>query len=166
MQHSLLPSPISLSHTNHTSICQTHTNKIDQNLQKFWFIVGISWFSSCRMKFNLLSQRIFMARPYLGPVLERRRYAFSTSASAPTWEGGVSMVQGASRGIGLEFVSLLSFSLSLYLFLLCYKMCVGINFYKSSYVWFSDIKIYHSFCNELTRKQVSHKLSFHTFFSF
>nr|XP_016509507.1 PREDICTED: C-factor-like isoform X1 [Nicotiana tabacum] len=56
------------------------------------------------MKFNLLSQRIFMARPYLGPVLERRRYAFSTSASAPTWEGGVSMVQGASRGIGLEFV--------------------------------------------------------------
>ncbi|XP_072989011.1 uncharacterized protein [Typha latifolia] len=29
---------------------------------------------------------------------------FSASAAAKKWEGGVSMVQGASRGIGLEFV--------------------------------------------------------------
>ncbi|KAF8096110.1 hypothetical protein N665_0317s0016 [Sinapis alba] len=28
----------------------------------------------------------------------------SSSSSVPNWEGGVSMVQGASRGIGLEFV--------------------------------------------------------------
>ncbi|KAK8609709.1 hypothetical protein V6N13_093124 [Hibiscus sabdariffa] len=33
-----------------------------------------------------------------------RLRAFASSASAPKWEGGVSMVQGASRGIGLEFV--------------------------------------------------------------
>ncbi|XP_008787355.2 C-factor isoform X1 [Phoenix dactylifera] len=37
------------------------------------------------------------------PILMRSlRKAFSCSA-APRWEGGVSMVQGASRGIGLEF---------------------------------------------------------------
>lgn len=34
--------------------------------------------------------------------------ATSSSSSFPKWEGGVSMVQGASRGIGLEFVSLFS----------------------------------------------------------
>nr|AAM91644.1 unknown protein [Arabidopsis thaliana] len=30
--------------------------------------------------------------------------ATSSSSSVPNWKGGVSMVQGASRGIGLEFV--------------------------------------------------------------
>ncbi|XP_008787356.2 C-factor isoform X2 [Phoenix dactylifera] len=39
------------------------------------------------------------------PILMRSlRKAFSCSA-APRWEGGVSMVQGASRGIGLEFAT-------------------------------------------------------------
>jgi hypothetical protein len=39
----------------------------------------------------------------------------SLSSSAVKWEGGVSMVQGASRGIGLEFVSFFFFThLSLY----------------------------------------------------
>ncbi|KAF3612874.1 hypothetical protein FXO37_36620 [Capsicum annuum] len=50
-----------------------------------------------------------LSRPYLRQVLERRGYTFtfSTLASSVTWKrGGVSMVQGASRGIGLEFVSL------------------------------------------------------------
>ncbi|KAK8506751.1 hypothetical protein V6N12_002197 [Hibiscus sabdariffa] len=37
-------------------------------------------------------------------AIPMRLRAFSSSASAPKWEGGVSMVQGASRGIGLEFV--------------------------------------------------------------
>ncbi|KAM3250157.1 C-factor [Capsicum chacoense] len=48
-----------------------------------------------------------LSRPYLRQVLERRGYTFtfSTLASSVTWKrGGVSMVQGASRGIGLEFV--------------------------------------------------------------
>ncbi|CAB79075.1 hypothetical protein [Arabidopsis thaliana] len=30
--------------------------------------------------------------------------ATSSSSSVPNWKGGVSMVQGASRGIGLEFL--------------------------------------------------------------
>lgn len=43
-------------------------------------------------------------------------FATSSSSSFPNWEGGVSLVQGASRGIGLEFVSLfLDPSFSFYL---------------------------------------------------
>lgn len=39
-----------------------------------------------------------------------RRVAFTSSAPASVkWEGGVSLVQGASRGIGLEFVSIMVF---------------------------------------------------------
>lgn len=42
------------------------------------------------------------------PLMSLRRnrtFAFTSSSdSALKWEGGVSMVQGASRGIGLEFV--------------------------------------------------------------
>ncbi|KAL3344156.1 hypothetical protein AABB24_023543, partial [Solanum stoloniferum] len=53
-------------------------------------------FSNQKMKLDFLTQR---AKLYL-----RRGYTFSTLASAVRWEGGVSMVQGASRGIGLEFV--------------------------------------------------------------
>ncbi|KAK8483516.1 hypothetical protein V6N11_045164 [Hibiscus sabdariffa] len=44
-----------------------------------------------------------MTHPRLMSIPMRLR-AFASSASAPKWEGGVSMVQGASRGIGLEFV--------------------------------------------------------------
>ena len=40
-----------------------------------------------------------------------RRASFSSLAAK--WEGGVSMVQGASRGIGLEFVSSSVFFFSL-----------------------------------------------------
>ncbi|ESQ55313.1 hypothetical protein EUTSA_v10025851mg [Eutrema salsugineum] len=46
--------------------------------------------------------------PSLATALRRMRVAgFATSSSSSSslnWEGGVSMVQGASRGIGLEFV--------------------------------------------------------------
>ncbi|OMO83184.1 Short-chain dehydrogenase/reductase SDR [Corchorus capsularis] len=38
------------------------------------------------------------------PLRMRLRSFASSSASALKWEGGVSLVQGASRGIGLEFV--------------------------------------------------------------
>ncbi|RRT68407.1 hypothetical protein B296_00014339 [Ensete ventricosum] len=41
------------------------------------------------------------------------RRAFFCSSAALRWEGGVSMVQGASRGIGLEFVSRRSLPTSL-----------------------------------------------------
>ncbi|RVX00479.1 hypothetical protein CK203_036941 [Vitis vinifera] len=51
------------------------------------------------MKLLLLNHRSFMAAP-LGSV----RRALLSTCSAVKWEGGVSMVQGASRGIGLEFV--------------------------------------------------------------
>lgn len=53
-------------------------------------------FSNQKMKLDFVTQR---AKLYL-----RRGYTFSTLGSAVRWEGGVSMVQGASRGIGLEFV--------------------------------------------------------------
>lgn len=59
-------------------------------------------FSNQKMKLNFVTQRA--KRLYL-----RRGYTFSTLASAVRWEGGVSMVQGASRGIGLEFVSRIFF---------------------------------------------------------
>ncbi|PHT54885.1 hypothetical protein CQW23_03371 [Capsicum baccatum] len=48
-----------------------------------------------------------LRRPYLRQVLERRGYTFTFStlaSSVGSKRGGVSMVQGASRGIGLEFV--------------------------------------------------------------
>ncbi|XP_042477609.1 C-factor-like isoform X1 [Macadamia integrifolia] len=48
---------------------------------------------------KLLMQRNFMATP----PRSFRRSSFCNSALK--WEGGVSMVQGASRGIGLEFVT-------------------------------------------------------------
>ncbi|PON87211.1 Short-chain dehydrogenase/reductase [Trema orientale] len=48
------------------------------------------------------TQMGFMATRGL-PLRLMRRSSFSSS-SATKWEGGVSMVQGASRGIGLEFV--------------------------------------------------------------
>ncbi|CAL9129794.1 unnamed protein product [Musa textilis] len=38
------------------------------------------------------------------PMMGSMRRAFFCSSAALGWEGGVSMVQGASRGIGLEFV--------------------------------------------------------------
>ena len=48
--------------------------------------------------------RIMMKLAVSPPILMRSlRKAFFCSA-ASKWEGGVSMVQGASRGIGLEFV--------------------------------------------------------------
>ncbi|XP_022994856.1 uncharacterized protein LOC111490457 [Cucurbita maxima] len=51
------------------------------------------------MKFQLLNQPMFAA----GTLRSLARRA-SFSSLAAKWEGGVSMVQGASRGIGLEFV--------------------------------------------------------------
>ncbi|THU48086.1 hypothetical protein C4D60_Mb09t22520 [Musa balbisiana] len=38
------------------------------------------------------------------PMMRSMRRGFFCSSAALRWEGGVSMVQGASRGIGLEFV--------------------------------------------------------------
>ncbi|CAK7357369.1 unnamed protein product [Dovyalis caffra] len=52
------------------------------------------------MKFWLLNSRAFMATPLAFRSVRRACFA----SSALKWEGGVSMVQGASRGIGLEFV--------------------------------------------------------------
>ncbi|XP_073035862.1 uncharacterized oxidoreductase C663.09c isoform X3 [Primulina eburnea] len=48
-----------------------------------------------------MSQRIFVATPFLMSFARTRIFS---SASVKFREGGVSMVQGASRGIGLEFV--------------------------------------------------------------
>lgn len=45
-------------------------------------------------------------RPALSATI--RSSSSSFSSDAVKWEGGVSMVQGASRGIGLEFVSIFS----------------------------------------------------------
>ncbi|OAY31483.2 C-factor isoform X1 [Manihot esculenta] len=56
------------------------------------------------MKLLLLNYRAFLSTPV---ALTSVRRAFSAAAapfSASKWEGGVAMVQGASRGIGLEFV--------------------------------------------------------------
>ncbi|RWW76246.1 hypothetical protein BHE74_00015685 [Ensete ventricosum] len=47
------------------------------------------------------------------PRMRSMRRAFFCSSAALRWEGGVSMVQGASRGIGLEFVSRRSLPTSL-----------------------------------------------------
>ncbi|KAG6382328.1 hypothetical protein SASPL_141973 [Salvia splendens] len=52
------------------------------------------------MKLNLVGQWVLMGRRRLNPVSGGR--AFSSVVNQ--WDGGVSMVQGASRGIGLEFV--------------------------------------------------------------
>ena len=57
------------------------------------------------------NQRAFavMASPPRLRFIARKACLRCYSSSALKWEGGVSMVQGASRGIGLEFVSFLYF---------------------------------------------------------
>ncbi|KAG7963930.1 hypothetical protein I3843_09G143100 [Carya illinoinensis] len=57
-------------------------------------------------KLFLLNQRVFVTTPLSMRSISRwRRTSMSSiSSSALNLEGGVSMVQGASRGIGLEFV--------------------------------------------------------------
>ncbi|KAF5475464.1 hypothetical protein F2P56_007267 [Juglans regia] len=57
-------------------------------------------------KLFLLNQRVFMTTPpsMISIARWRRASVSSISSSALNLEGGVSMVQGASRGIGLEFV--------------------------------------------------------------
>ncbi|XP_043805977.1 C-factor isoform X2 [Manihot esculenta] len=60
------------------------------------------------MKLLLLNYRAFLSTPV---ALTSVRRAFSAAAapfSASKWEGGVAMVQGASRGIGLEFATTMS----------------------------------------------------------
>ncbi|XP_059438587.1 uncharacterized protein LOC132171318 [Corylus avellana] len=67
------------------------------------------------MKLFLMNQRALVAIPLSLRSIARRvssssfsssfsSSSSSSSSSALNWEGGVSMVQGASRGIGLEFV--------------------------------------------------------------
>ncbi|XP_057812211.1 uncharacterized protein LOC131026361 [Salvia miltiorrhiza] len=56
--------------------------------------------SNTIMKLNLVGQCVLMGRRLLNPFCGGR--AFSSVVNQ--WDGGVSMVQGASRGIGLEFV--------------------------------------------------------------
>ncbi|KAI5683330.1 hypothetical protein M9H77_04558 [Catharanthus roseus] len=56
------------------------------------------------MKFNLVSNGVSTARPFFKYLTPPRASLVSTTATASRWEAGVSMVQGASRGIGLEFV--------------------------------------------------------------
>ncbi|KAJ7969209.1 Short-chain dehydrogenase/reductase [Quillaja saponaria] len=55
------------------------------------------------MKLLTLSQCFLMAAPIRLTSITRRA-SFSSATAAVKFEGGVSMVQGASRGIGLEFV--------------------------------------------------------------
>lgn len=57
------------------------------------------------MKLLLLNKLAFMATPLALRSIIFRRASFAFSSAAAIWDGGVSMVQGASRGIGLEFVS-------------------------------------------------------------
>lgn len=52
------------------------------------------------MKLNSFGQWVLMGRRWLNPFPR----ACMFSSAVKQWEGGVSMVQGASRGIGLEFV--------------------------------------------------------------
>ncbi|KAB1219651.1 hypothetical protein CJ030_MR3G011089 [Morella rubra] len=56
------------------------------------------------MRILLLNQRAFMATPLILRSVARWASLSFFSSSDFRWEGGVSMVQGASRGIGLEFV--------------------------------------------------------------
>ncbi|XP_075646549.1 uncharacterized protein LOC142617536 [Castanea sativa] len=58
------------------------------------------------MKLLVVNQRAFtvMASPLRLRFIARKACLRCYSSSALKWEGGVSMVQGASRGIGLEFV--------------------------------------------------------------
>ncbi|KAK6123816.1 hypothetical protein DH2020_042417 [Rehmannia glutinosa] len=51
-------------------------------------------------KLNNVGQWVLMGRRCLKPLARNRVFSSATKQ----WEGGVSMVQGASRGIGLEFV--------------------------------------------------------------
>lgn len=53
------------------------------------------------MKLHLLAQCAYTTTPYLGSI---RGLSSLSPCSSLQREGGVSMVQGASRGIGLEFV--------------------------------------------------------------
>ncbi|KAM3684391.1 hypothetical protein ACB098_11G042100 [Castanea mollissima] len=58
------------------------------------------------MKLLVVNQRAFtvMASPLRLRFIARKACLRCYSSSALKWEGGISMVQGASRGIGLEFV--------------------------------------------------------------
>nr|GMD02426.1 C-factor-like isoform X1 [Ipomoea batatas] len=54
---------------------------------------------------NLVGRRIvFMAKPYIRLLSTSPFSTSAFSSASKQWNGGVSMVQGASRGIGLEFV--------------------------------------------------------------
>ncbi|XP_019200211.1 PREDICTED: uncharacterized oxidoreductase C663.09c [Ipomoea nil] len=54
---------------------------------------------------NLVGRRIvFMAKPYIRLPSASPFSTSPFSSASKQWNGGVSMVQGASRGIGLEFV--------------------------------------------------------------
>ncbi|GLU17494.1 hypothetical protein SLE2022_338580 [Rubroshorea leprosula] len=56
------------------------------------------------MRHFLECHRLFVTTPPAAALRSIRRAYFSTSASSLKLDGGVSFVQGASRGIGLEFV--------------------------------------------------------------
>lgn len=56
------------------------------------------------MKPNFIAQRVWMSNAYLMPLSRGRMLSSSSMSAVKRWEGGVSMIQGASRGIGLEFV--------------------------------------------------------------
>ncbi|CAN8325418.1 unnamed protein product [Cochlearia groenlandica] len=59
------------------------------------------------MKIMGQSGGAWLVSPSLAVSLRRMKvsgFATFSSSSVSNWEGGVSLVQGASRGIGLEFV--------------------------------------------------------------
>lgn len=82
------------------------------------------------MKVWVMGYRSLVGVTPLMSLRRNRTFAFTSSSdSALKWEGGVSMVQGASRGIGLEFVSFLSSysssPYSLYLFHILFYACLN-----------------------------------------
>ncbi|CDP12601.1 unnamed protein product [Coffea canephora] len=82
------------------SLCHSHTTLPQLETADLFH----SHLNQPAMKLNRLSNGVL--RPLLKHLATSRTFSSSsTSASSvPKWDGGVSMVQGASRGIGLEFV--------------------------------------------------------------
>ncbi|XP_071921189.1 uncharacterized protein [Coffea arabica] len=81
------------------SLCHSHTTLPQLETADLFH----SHLNQPAMKLNRLSNGVL--RPLLKHLATSRTFSSSsTSASSvPKWDGGVSMVQGASRGIGLEF---------------------------------------------------------------
>lgn len=100
-----------------------------------WYNKWVNW----RQLLLHKQSRAFMAMSPLSqlrPIVRRASFSFSScSSSAVKWEGGVSMVQGASRGIGLEFVSFFFISNGFSTFIIV-KFYFPINIFS---IWVADL---------------------------